>query len=280
MSIWQRLVNLDVRILWVLLVLALLIPMLNPMGLPLPMKAETKAGFDFVESLPQGSYVLMSVNVSPMGEPETWPSAVAQFRHFMKKGLKIVMVNTVPEGTMYAEKLWKQYGPEKGYVYGKDVVQMPFRAGDESAISAMGADFKALYGTDQYGTAFDQLPIFDGFTGIRDFSLLTEYASTIHPTYYLQQINAKYEVPMIVSIVAVDGPKFMAYFASGQLKGLMSGVAAGAEYELLAEVPGKAAAQMDALSLGHGLFIVAIVISNVAWWITKGKETTSKGGTR
>jgi uncharacterized membrane protein (UPF0136 family) len=278
-SVWQKLVNLDVRILWVLLVVALLVPMVNPIGLPLPMKEETKAGFDYAESLPAGAYVLMSINVSPMGEPEVWPSAIAQFRHFMNKGFRIILVNTVPEGTMYAEKLWKEYGPEKDYEYGKDVVQMPFRAGDESTIASMGADFRGLFTTDQYGTPLNQLPIFDDFKGIKDVKLFTEYASTIHPLYYIQQLNAKYNVPMVISIVAVDGPKFMNYYQSGQIKGLLSGVAAGAEYELLAKVPGKAAAQMDALSLGHGLFIGAIVLSNVAWWLTKSKESV-KGGTR
>ncbi len=279
MSVWDKLSNLDVRMLWLLLVLALLIPMINPMGLPLPMKPETKAGYEFAESLPSGSWVLMSINISPMGEPENWPSAVAQYRHFMNKGFKIVLVNTVPEGTMFAERLWKTYSADAGYEYGKDVVQMPFRAGDESAISAMGADFKGLYGTDQYGTAFDALPIFEGFKGIESFSLLTEYASTIHPMYYLQQINAKYNVPMVLSVVAVDSPKFMPYIASGQLKGLLSGVAAGAEYELLAKVPGKAASQMDALSLGTGLFIGAIILSNIAWWGSKGGKAAAKGGT-
>jgi uncharacterized membrane protein (UPF0136 family) len=276
---WQKLVNLDVRILWVLLVVALLVPMLNPIGLPLPMKEETKAAFEYVESLTPGSYVLMSVNISPMGEPENWPTAIAMFRHFMKKGLRVILVNTVPEGTMYAERLWKEYGPEGDYEYGKDVVQMPFRAGDESTIASMGADFRGLYATDQYGTPLNQLPIFDDFKDIHDVSLLTEYASTIHPLYYIQQLNAKYNVPTIISIVAVDGPKFMNYYQSGQIEGLLSGVAAGAEYELLAEVPGKAASQMDALALGHALFIGAIVLSNVAWWVTKSKDSV-KGGTR
>lgn len=280
MSFWDRLVNLDVRILWVLLVVVLLAPMLKPIGLPLPMKAQTRSAYTFAESLPSGSWVVMSINISPMGEPENWPSALAMFRHYMSKGFKIVLINTVPEGTMYAEKLWKNYAKERGYEYGKDVVQMPFRAGDEAAISAIGADFRGLYKTDQYGTALDKLPIFNGFRGIQDVSLLTEYASTIHPQYYLQQINAKYDIPMILSIVAVDSPKFMPYFASGQLKGLMAGVAAGAEYELLAKVPGIAAAQMDALSLGTGLFILAIALSNIAWWITKGSKGAVKGGTK
>ncbi len=159
------------------------------------------------------------------------------------------------------------------------MVQMPFRAGDESTIASMGADFRGLFATDQYGTPLSQLPIFNGFTGIKDVKLFTEYASTIHPLYYIQQLNAKYNVPMVISIVAVDGPKFMNYYQSGQIKGLLSGVAAGAEYELLAKVPGKAAAQMDALSLGHALFIGAIILSNVAWWLTKSKES-EKGGNR
>lgn len=279
MSLWDKLVNLDVRILWVLLIVALLVPMVRPIGLPLPMKPQTKSAYNFAESLPSGSWVIMSIDISPMGEPENWPSALAMFRHYMAKGFKIILVNVVPEGTMYAEKLWKNYAKERGYEYGKDVVQMPFRAGNEAAISSIGADFRGLYETDQYGTALDKLPIFNGFRGIQDVALLTEYASTIHPQYYLQQINAKYGIPVIVSVVAVEGPRFEAYYQSGQAKGVLSGVAAGAEYEILAKVPGPAAAQMDALSLGHLLYIFAIVITNCAWWITR-KKRTEKGGTK
>jgi len=269
LSVWERLSNFNVKILWLLLVLALLAPMIKPMGLPLPMKAETKAGYDFAEALPTGSWVLMSINVASMAESEIWPSAVAQYRHFMRKGFKIILVNTVPEGTMYAQRLWKTYSAEGGYEYGRDVVQMPFMAGDESTIAAMGADFRGLYDTDQYGTPLDNIEIFEGFDGIKNISLLTEYANSIQPQYYLRQLNAKYNVPMVVSFVAMGAPGYMTYFSSGQLKGLLAGVAGGAEYELLAGAPGEAASQMDALSLGTSVFLAAIILSNIAWWSAK-----------
>jgi hypothetical protein len=277
MNFVDKIINANVKFLWILLVVVLLVPLIKPIGLPLPMKEETLSAYDFAESLPSGSWIIMSINISPMGEPENWASAVAMYRHYMKKDFKIILLNTVPEGTMYAEKLWKNFSPEYEYEYGKNVVQMPFRAGNESAISSMGADFRGLYATDQYNTPLDDIPLFDGFRGIEDVSFLVEYASTIHPLYYLQQINAKYGVPMIVSIVAVDGPKFMPYYKSGQLKGLMSGVAAGAEYELLNKTPGPGASQMDALALGHLMFILAIVLSNIAWWLSKNQEY-QKGG--
>lgn len=277
MNFADKMMNINVKYLWILLVLVLLAPLIRPIGLPLPMKEETLGAYEFAESLPSGSWVIMSINISPMGEPENWASALAMYRHYMKKGFKIILLNTVPEGTMYAERLWQNFSHEYDYEYGKDVVQMPFRAGDEGAISSIGADFRGLYATDEYGTPLDKIPLFDGFRGIEDVAFLCEYASTIHPMYYLQQINAKYGVPMVLSIVAVDGPKFMPYYKSGQLKGLMSGVAAGAEYELLNKTPGPGASQMDALALGHMVFILAIVLSNIAWWLGKNQEY-QKGG--
>ncbi len=277
MSFVDRLMNLDVKVLWIVLVIALLIPMINPIGLPLPTKQETMDAFQFAESLPSGSWVIMSIDISPMGEPENWPCALAMYRHYMKKNFKIILVNVVPEGTMYAEKLWQGYSEEYGYEYGKDVVQLPFRAGNEGAISAMGADFRGLYLTDQYGTPLDKLPIFEGFKGVQDVALLVAYGSTIHPLYYVQQMNAKYGVPTILGVVAVDGPKFMPYYKSGQLKGLLSGVAGAAEYELLNKTPGPAASQMDALALGHIMFIVTITLSNVIFWISNSRKT-QKGG--
>lgn len=279
MTILDRFLNLDVKLLWVLLVVSLLIPMIKPIGLPLPMKEETLSAYEFAESLPTGSWVIMSIDISPMGEPENWPCALAMYRHYMKKGFKVILLNVVPEGTMYAEKLWKQYSSEYNYEYGVDVVQMPFRAGNEGAISAIGADFRGLYKTDQYGTPLDDIPIFEGFKGIEDVALLVAFGSTIHPLYYVQQISAKHHTPMILGVVAVDGPKFMPYYESGQLKGLLSGVAGAAEYELLNETPGPAASQMDALALGNIMFIVAIALSNIVFWlsISRGAE---KGGVR
>jgi len=276
-SIWEKITNLDIRVLWVLMVLAVLIPLIKPLGLPVPIKPETRAAFDYACSLPKGSWVMMAVDISPMSAPECWPAALAMYRHYESLGLRIILFNIVPEGTMYAEKLWQGYSKEYKYEYGKDVVQMPFRAGDESTIAAIGANFRAVYTADQYGTPLDQLPIFDGFHGIQDVALLCDYASTIHPMYYLQQINGKYGTPMVLNVVAVDAPKYETYFKSGQLKGVLCGVASGAEYELLAKVPGPAASQMDALSMGHLLFILAMVLTNISWWLSRGKKVQERG---
>ena len=65
MSFVDRLMNLDVKVLWIVLVIALLIPMINPIGLPLPIKQETMDAFQFAESLPSGSWVIMSIDISP-----------------------------------------------------------------------------------------------------------------------------------------------------------------------------------------------------------------------
>ncbi len=70
------------------------------------------------------------------------------------------------------------------------------------------------------------------------------------------------------------GPQSEPYYQAGQIKGLMSGTRSAAEYEVRAGRPGRAAAGMDAQSLGHLVIILAIGLGNLAYFIGR------KGGAK
>jgi hypothetical protein len=70
------------------------------------------------------------------------------------------------------------------------------------------------------------------------------------------------------------GPQNEPYYQSGQLAGLLSGLRCAAEYEVRSGHPGRAAAGMDAQSLGHVVIILAICLGNLAYFL----NARSKGG--
>jgi hypothetical protein len=57
---------------------------------------------------------------------------------------------------------------------------------------------------------------------------------------------------------------------SGQLKGLLGGMAGAAEYEKLRGEKGKATKGMDAQSLAHAFIALCIIAGNIVQWRKRG----------
>ena len=90
----------------------------------------------------------------------------------------------------------------------------------------------------------------------------------------MQQVQARYHLPMVAGVTAVSAPEYYPYLQSGQLQGLLGGMAGAAEYEKLREEKGTATQGMDAQSLAHVFVAICIVMGNVIQW-TKRRKVTS-----
>jgi len=165
------------------------------------------------------------------------------------------------------------YAPEYGYVNGKDYVVLPWLAGRDAAVAAMGRDFKGVYPTDFYGRPTAEAELFQSITDIKSIALVVSYATGDDQDFYLQQMQAVYQVPVTGGATAVSIPGRMPYLQSGQLSGILAGLRGAAEYEVLIRKPGLAAAGMDAQSLAHGLVIVFILLGNLAFFFGQARKT-------
>jgi hypothetical protein len=77
-------------------------------------------------------------------------------------------------------------------------------------------------------------------------------------------------------MLAFDGSFYqgmLPYFPA-QIAGLLPGVRGGAEYEILIDQPGVNLIQSDALSLGHMIVIISVIIGNTVYFLSKGQEST------
>ena len=60
-------VSIDRRIIFVLIALATLLPLLHPFGLPIKVSPEVRGVYDYIESLPEGSVFLLSLDFDSAG---------------------------------------------------------------------------------------------------------------------------------------------------------------------------------------------------------------------
>ncbi len=262
-------VSKQTHILWILLVAIVLLPLIKPLGLPLGHSPEGEAAYQAVESIPSGSAVIMDLSIAPSSEGELWPMALAIARHHMEKGHHIITTTFSPDGIMYADKIKTVSEEEYGYVYGADLIILPYRAGGETALVAMADDMKKAYDTDYYGAALSSMPLWKSVQNIEGISLVSTYTAGDNHLWLVRHIWAKHGVPCLGGVIALSAPEAIVYFQNGQLTGLISGVKGAAYYETKLGQPGLAVQSMDAQSLGHGYLLVLMILGNIVFWMKK-----------
>jgi len=259
---YERIQNINKPAIYLVLVAVTFLPLVRPLGLPLTLSPNTRAAFKVVDSLPAGAIVWHSIGFNPAVDAETWPQMLALTRHYMSKHLKIIYFPTMQEGGMYADRIKTTYAAECGYEYGKDYAVLPFKAGGETAIAGL-KDFGSMFSRDAYGTPIGSLPIFQGFSGMKDVAVIVPTTGGEDVIHYVRYIEPVYKMPVLACGTATLLPVVGPFISSGQVKGAVIGLSGAAEYEALAKVPGTATAAMDAQAMGHVLIVALVLIGNV-----------------
>jgi hypothetical protein len=142
----------------------------------------------------------------------------------------------------------------------------------------MGKDFRDVFPRDTNGQPIENFPMMDGVRTLRDFRFVSSYSAGVPGMKeWIMAAGDNLGLPVTGSTTAVSAPGFFPYINSqNQLHGLIGGLKAAAEYELLIDRPGIATSGMDAQSVAHLIIIVFIVIGNIAWYLSK--RSANKGG--
>jgi hypothetical protein len=262
--------------------LAITVPLIWPLGLPLAVLPETRQTYDALDSIPNNTVVLFSFDYGAAAVAELDPQARAVLQHFLAKGMKIVAVSSVIEGPPIANgHLEATYGAA-GREYGVDYVNLGFFAGGEAGLAALAENVRGVFQADHAGTPLDRLPIMTNVRNIKDFSLA--FSLNISPTgsavpaTWVRQVYTAFDVPVGLGVVTVMAPSILPYLDAKQIIGLLTGLRSAAEYELLIGRPGSAVAAMDAQSMSHVLIILAIVLGNIGYYASLSQRRSPGGG--
>ncbi len=265
--------RLDRRWLFLALGLLVLLPMLFPLGLPLTVSDPVARYARAIDSLPRGSRVLLACDYDPAGIPELAPMTRTTFRHLMARGCKVVAVVLWPGGPALVDSVLRETAREfPDRRYGVDWVDLGYKAGDEAVMVLMGQGLAAAFPRDAEGHDTRALPLMAEARDYSSFALLVSLAEGAPGTReWVQQVQARFHLPMIAGVTAVIAPELYPYLQSGQLRGLLGGMAGAAEYEAARRERGAASRGMDAQSLAHLFVALCIVLGNVAFLARRGR---------
>lgn len=266
--------NVDRRVLYVIMMLVVVYAFVNPMGLPVSISANTRAAFNAVNALPPGSVLVMSMDYGASAIPELEPAAKAMFHQALTNNVRVMFMGMWVQAGDMTERILADVLPHfPNKVYGVDFVNVGYKPGSALLLERMVADIKgAALDICHRGQKLSEMPFFAEFTNLSQAAFWVCYgAGDPGSADWIKVVRDPLGVPGTVSLTSVSIPGNMIYVQSGQITGIIGGMRGAAEYELLSGRPGRAIAGMDAQSLTHVLILAFIALGNVAFLVTRKK---------
>lgn len=286
--------NLDRRWVFLLMFLAVAIPILLEAQFPEKPTGLAMTVFDEVDQLPEGSPVLLAYDFDPASEGELGPMATAFTRHCAEKKLKMYYMSLWPVGPRMIEdaiaKVIKADFPD--LEYGIDYMNLGYKSGYEGVIKVIVTDLKQLYTTDHFGASIDSIPMMANIQSVQDFDLVINvsagYAGTKEWVLYASTPYPE-NIRIVAGCTGVQSPLLYPYIPK-QLPGLLGAIKGAAEYEKLVldkygsrdengnlNEPGKyleGIRRMGPQLIAHILMILLVVAGNLIYF----KERKMEGG--
>ncbi len=275
MSFPEKMLHIDRRIIFVVIALCTLLPLLYPVGLPIKESPEVRSIYDHMESLPERSVFLLSMDFDPASKPELEPQAIALLRHAFRKDFRVIVMTLWLPGIGLANQVITNVAGEMGKVNGEDYVFLGYSPGTGALIIAMGQDLYKAFPSDYDNNPTRELAVLQGVPNLRHVDYVISLAAGTPgvETWYLFGKD-KYRFELGGGCTGVIAPGLYPFLRSGQINGLMGGLRGAAEYELLIEREGTAVAGMDAQSATHFAIIILVLLCNIFYFLSRRAKAT------
>ncbi|WP_010586093.1 hypothetical protein [Schlesneria paludicola] len=277
-SLLDVLNSLDRRWIFLTMAIAVAAPILFQIGSDETPSPPSKRLFDYVETLPAGSHVLLAMDFDPNTSAELMPMALAFTRHCCLRQHKLYFVTLWGTGLPMIDQTIKTVieeefsGGDNPYRYGKNYVNLGYLAGEAVAINQLTSDIRKARSQDVRGISLDDLPIMKDVSSLKEMQLILN-ASGGDPgaKQWVQYAGTPLGIPLAAGCTGVQSTQLFPYYPD-QMLGLVTGIRGANEYEsmLAAKYPDPYA-QMSkrpaSLRGGpqrwaHRLMIALIVLGN------------------
>ena len=285
-SFIERVQALDRRIIFLFVGLAVAIPLLFHVVFPEKISPIVEGIFERIDTLPEGSRLLLSFDYSPSTVPEIQPMVDAVVRHACTKKLDLYIMALWGTGQNIADetidRVIKKEFPD--YKYGVNYVNIGYKSGNQGLINVILTDLKKMYTTDVNGAAIDSIPMMAPIRNLRNFDLIMSFGGGFPGLKeWVLFAGDPGNVPVAGGVSAVSAPLLYPYYPS-QMLGLMGGIKGAAEYEseLIRRYPrfkdysSPGIDMMGPQAVAHVVIMLFIVIGNIAYFATR-RKTEGRG---
>ncbi len=286
--------TLDRRIIFIFVAVAVIVPMVKPIGFPIKPSVNVQKLFDFVDGLPEGQRNQLSFDYDPASMPELHPGAIAIIAHMFEKKQRVICTANWPVGgdmadqaiesgkKMYETKMRAAGKEPRKLEAGIDYVNLGYKPGVLIHIKRLVKDFLAPYPTDKAGNMTRSMAIFKNNVpkkegeptrfGFDDIGIIVSFTAGTGGIEAYISLASEHNRPMAAGCTSVNIPRFYTYVQTGQLKGMNGGMPGAAEYEKLVGVPGTATSGMDSQSVTHLVIILFILLGNAGYLAERSRE--------
>ena len=279
MKFFELLTKIDRKVIFLLVALAVFIPLVLNLNLPNKPSKYSLQLYQAVEKVPPLSQpVLISADYSPAMMPELHPMLMAMLRHCFARKVRVMLMTLDPNGAGLVDEALKVVAPEYGAVYGRDYVFLGYKVGSAIVMMSIGENVRQAYPADAYGTPLDSLPMMAGIRNYADIPLVTCIAGSAVAQAWVIYAGARYRARVAAGLTAVSSADYYPLLQSGQMVGLLNGMKGATDYEYLnqqngySKAPRIAGKGMDAVSIVHLLLMGFIIIGNIGYLATKYKK--------
>lgn len=270
--IFESLAKIDRRIIYLVVFLGIAIPILSRTTFFLDVTPEVKKAFQEIESLEQGSAVLISIDYDAASMPELQPMLHAILKHLFRKNIKVIMMGHWPLGLPLGQIALEKEAENFGKVYGEDYVFLGYRPGIAAVMINMGKEIRQVFASDYWGTPLDSLPVMRDIHSYREIALLMGLEAGAVGDFWVQFAQARYNQKIILGATAVVAPDLYPYLQAGQIVGLIGGLRGAADYETLVKSEAQAFLGMAPQTITHVMVVIFILIGNIGFFALRRRK--------
>ncbi len=268
----ETITTLDRRYVFVLVAIAVTIPIVVGAVLPVNISPSVQSVYDYIDELPEGSTVMIVLDYDPASEAELYPMTLALYRHCFDRGHRVLSFTLWPNGAALIERAFDQMKLEYEDVQsGINYVNFGYQVGGALVIIAAGQDMRTAFPTDYRGNTTAGMPVLEGISSLSDLDYVIDLAAGSTIDWWIAYGVQRYHFTMGAGCTAVSATQYYPYLNTGQINGLIGGLKGAAEYEQLGGHPERAMAGMTAQSSVHALIVCLVIIANIFYFITRKK---------
>lgn len=243
MNFFERIQALDRRWIYIVVALAIIIPLMIPYNSDNVTTPPTENLYQMIDSFAgrEDRAVLLSFYHDASTMPELFPMEVAILRHCFERNVKVFTLTWLPSGAPvidFAINSVKEEYPN--IVSGVDYCNFGYIPGTLAmpTVIGMGDNIAATVKTDAEGRKIESLPIMKGINNYSELNLAVEFSGSVAGSYWIVYARPKFGLNVAVGVTAVMAADQYPYLQSGQFIGMLAGLKGAAEYEKLVDVFG------------------------------------------
>lgn len=282
MKVWQSLLTLDRRILYLLMMILVGWQILAPIEAKNVVSTKTQDLFDMIEAMNPGDVVLIQSDWTFSTRGESRSQFQALVRHLMRKQIKIILTSIDPQALEVAQLHIEEIAKEPGsnnYEINRDYIVGGFFPEATTYVMSFVNDIrKELKAKGVLDT-----PVMQNINDISDCKAVILVTASASINIWYQRLRNKTKLALFCT--AVMSAENIPYYASRQLAGLAIGAKGAFDYETLLEEKygdqptyknleaGKR--YMGPLAFALMLLIVAVIFGNIAMFMVRKGGSSS-----